>query len=173
MQGQELLEKVKSLAAEVSQREGCLLYDLEFSGGPHGRVLRVFIERDAGTVSIDDCANVSRGLNLLLDVEDLIHGGRYELEVSSPGIERRLTQDWHFTRAVGQPVRLKTRAPVTGGRSDVSSQTLIDGTLIGVQDGLLKVLKDEKEWTIPMSEVAKANVRFVVPDNSLKGKKKR
>lgn len=173
MQGQELLEKVRGIASEVSQREGCLLYDLEFTSSPHGRVLRVFIDRNSGTVSIDDCANVSRGLNLLLDVEDLIPGGGYELEVSSPGVERRLTQDWHFVRAIGQPVRLKVRAPTTGGLADVTPQALIDGTLTGVQDGLLKVLKDDKEWTIPMSEISKAHIRFVVPDNSVKGKKKR
>jgi ribosome maturation factor RimP len=173
LSGQEFIDKIRDLAAEVTAREGCLLYDLEFTGGPHGRVLRVYIDRDAGTVSIDDCANVSRGLNLLLDVEDLIPGGRYELEVSSPGLERRLSKDWHFARAVGQPVRLKTAQPVTGGIEGVSPQTLIDGDLVAANDGKLKVMKDGKEWEIAVSDVAKANVRFIPPDNSLKGKKKR
>ncbi len=69
----------------------------------------MFIDK-AGGVSIEDCANVSRGLNLRLDVEDVIPGGQYELEVSSPGLDRKLTQGWHFEKAVGKTVQVKYRA---------------------------------------------------------------
>ncbi|MCB0387057.1 MAG: ribosome maturation factor RimP [Bdellovibrionales bacterium] len=169
----DVLMKVRSLAQEVSEREGCQLYDVEFSGGPQGRVLRIFIERSEGQVSLDDCANVSRGLNLVLDSQDLVPGGQYELEVSSPGIERRLSELWHFEKAVGQPIRLRTSEAVSGGLDDVKPQTLIDGELLAVSDGQLKVLKDGREWMVPRAAVTKAHVRFVVPDKSLKGKKKR
>ncbi len=110
-QGVELLSdsqlvQIRQFAEEVAVREGCLLYDLEFHDGP-ARSLRVYIDKAEGGVSIDDCANVSRGLNLRLDVEDVIPGGRYDLEVSSPGLDRKLTQLWHFAKAVGKRVRLK------------------------------------------------------------------
>ncbi|NJM10232.1 MAG: hypothetical protein HC883_05055 [Bdellovibrionaceae bacterium] len=62
------LEQIRQFAEEVAIREGCLLYDLEFREGP-GRLLRVFIDKDAGGVSVNDCVNVSRGLNLRLDVK--------------------------------------------------------------------------------------------------------
>src|SRR5271154_5736388 len=102
----EAKNKLLDLAKVASSQEGVELYDLVFSGA-HGRVLRVFIDRNDGAVSVDDCANVSRALNLLLDVEDLIPGGAYELEVSSPGLERKLTQKWHFDRALTKPIRVK------------------------------------------------------------------
>src|SRR5262245_53641529 len=75
------MEQSRLFAEEVAVREGCRLYDMEL----RDRTLRAFIDRTPGGVSVDDCANVSRGLNLRLDVEDAIPGGRYELEVSSPG----------------------------------------------------------------------------------------
>lgn len=99
-------DKLTQLATEVAQREGCELYDLEILGGGGHRVVRITIDREPG-VSIDDCANVSRGLNLILDVEDLIPGGAYQLEVSSPGIERALRTPRHFQRAVGSRVQVK------------------------------------------------------------------
>ncbi|HRK06624.1 MAG TPA: ribosome maturation factor RimP [Pseudobdellovibrionaceae bacterium] len=99
-------DKLMQLATEVAQREGCELYDLEILGGGGHRVVRITIDREPG-VSIDDCANVSRGLNLILDVEDLIPGGAYQLEVSSPGIERALRTPRHYQRAVGSRVQVK------------------------------------------------------------------
>ncbi|HMN68940.1 MAG TPA: ribosome maturation factor, partial [Bdellovibrionales bacterium] len=81
------LEQIRKFAQEVAIREGCLLYDLEYREGP-GRALVVYIDRDtAGGVSITDCSNVSKGLNLRLDVEDAVPGGHYDLEVSSPGLD--------------------------------------------------------------------------------------
>ena len=102
------LEQVRKFAEEVALREGCLLYDLEFHDGPN-RALRVYIDREEGGVGIEDCSNVSRALNLRLDVEDVIPGGHYDLEVSSPGLDRKLSQLWHFTKALGQRVRLQAR----------------------------------------------------------------
>lgn len=100
-------DRITQLASEIAQREGCELYDLEVVGGGGNRIVRVTIDRESG-VSIDDCSNVSRGLNLILDVEDIIPGGAYQLEVSSPGIERGLRTPRHFQRAIGQRVQIKT-----------------------------------------------------------------
>jgi ribosome maturation factor RimP len=93
------LQKIEILANDVALREGVKIYDIEFSGGAQGRILRIYIDKEGG-VGVDDCANVSRGLNLLLDVEDPIPGGKYVLEVSSPGLDRVLKKNWHFEQAV-------------------------------------------------------------------------
>lgn len=86
----DFLTRVRALAREVCEREECELYHVEFVSGPNGRILRVYIDRPQGDVSLEHCSQVSRGLNLLLDVEDIVPGGHYDLEVSSPGIERKL-----------------------------------------------------------------------------------
>ncbi len=99
---QDLLNKIIS---EVSNNEGCKLYDWEFVGVGNGRTLRVYIDKANNSVGIDDCVNVSRALNLKLDEdENLIPGGAYQLEVSSPGVDRVLKKDWHFSHAIGQKI---------------------------------------------------------------------
>lgn len=101
-------EKVLKMATEVAARETCEIYDFEFVGAGGSRALRVYIDKiGEGGVSIEDCSNVSRGLNLLLDVDDVIPGGAYNLEVSSPGLERSLRTAAHFIRAVGKRVQVK------------------------------------------------------------------
>lgn len=116
-----LLGRLRELSEQVAAREGCRLYDLEFVGGSkgRGRVLRVYIDKPNTTVGVDDCANVSRGLNLLLDVEDAMPGGAYVLEVSSPGLERPLRQPWHFKEAVGKNVQVKLEQAIEAYHPDI------------------------------------------------------
>jgi ribosome maturation factor RimP len=103
----DILARIDSLAAPIAEREGCKLYDVEFSGGGGGRVLRVFIDKAIeGGAGLEDCANISRALNLILDVEDFIPG-RYILEVSTPGVDRPLRKLWHFESVVGKKIWVK------------------------------------------------------------------
>jgi ribosome maturation factor RimP len=159
-------EKLKLLADEVSRREGCLLYDLEFSANPKSRVLRIFIEAEKETVSIEQCANVSRGLSLLLDVEDLIPGGNYELEVSSPGIERPLRLPWHFQKVIGQEVKLVTFDPVEGLKGEVKS---LSSDLVGADDEVIQFKLDEEIVCVPYTNIKRAHVVF----RQMKNEKKR
>jgi ribosome maturation factor RimP len=155
------LDRIKALARDVSEREGCRLYDVEMSTGGRGRVLRVYIDRIEGAVNVDDCANVSRGLNLLLDEEDVVPGGAYDLEVSSPGLERKLSESWHFERAVGQMIRVRLKEPVT----------TLEGELVQANsDGIVLRVKDQ-EMNFNLGAIEKAQVRFMGLE--LKGKKKR
>src|SRR5215207_7977736 len=98
----DFISRIKDLAEPVAQREGCEIYDIEWVSGHRGkgRVLRVYIDK-VGGVNVDDCSNVSRGLNLILDVDDAIPGSGYSLEVSSPGLERTLRESRHFSAAIG------------------------------------------------------------------------
>ena len=161
------LEQLRKFAEEIAVREGCLLYDLEFHDGP-ARSLRVYIDKAQGGVSIDDCANVSRGLNLRLDVEDAIPGGHYDLEVSSPGMDRKLTQLWHFTNAIGQKVRMKYW--------DSERVTKpYEGKLIGVEGLMLSFENAKGPLDVEFANVQKARIQLedALPKKPMPGKKKR
>ena len=168
MLSNEQLEQIRKFAEEVALREGCLLYDLEFLSSGHGRALRVYIDRAQGGVSIDDCANVSRGLNLRLDVEDVIPGGRYDLEVSSPGMDRKLTQLWHFEKAMGERVKLT----YLDEQRDVKPY---EGKLIGVEGTRLSFENAKGPWSVEFAQVAKARIQMEDPlgKKPAPGKKKR
>ncbi len=145
------LAQVRTVAEEVILREGCLLYDLEFLEGPT-RALRVYIDKSEGGVSIDDCANVSRGLNLRLDVEDLISGA-YDLEVSSPGLDRKLTQLWHYEKAVEKTLRLQYR--------DESGQVKpYEGQLMGVKGTELTLENKKGLFSLEFNSVIKARIHL-------------
>ena len=162
------LEQIRKFAEEVTLREGCVLYDLEFHDGP-GRALRVYIDKESGGVSIEDCANVSRGLNLRLDVEDVIPGDHYDLEVSSPGLDRKLTQLWHFEKALGQTVQLKYVDEHKNNKS-------YEGKLVAVNGSVLQFENSKGPFAIDFANVQKARILLVVerPQKPGKpGKKKR
>jgi ribosome maturation factor RimP len=144
------MDQVRKLAEEVALREGCRLYDLEISGG---RTLRVYIEKLSGGASLDDCVNVSRGLNLMLDVEDPIPGGRYELEVSTPGLERKLTQLWHFEKAIGERVRLSC----TPSESIPAS---LEGTVKSVEGEKITIENNKGSFVVEFPQILKAKQLF-------------
>lgn len=104
--------KLESIAREVALSAGCELYDLDFLGTGNGRTLRVFIDKSEGLVGIEDCTTVSRVLNQRLDTEDLIPGDNYNLEVSSPGLERDLRREVHFQAVVGKKINVKLARPL-------------------------------------------------------------
>src|ERR1035438_4623532 len=103
------LKKIEDVITPLIEKSGYTVYDIEFVG----RTLRVSIEKPDGAVGINDCVETSRMLNPLLDVEDIISGGRYELEVSSPGLDRSLRRPEHFTRALGEKIHVTTREPLS------------------------------------------------------------
>jgi ribosome maturation factor RimP len=107
--------KVRGIADRVASSSGLEVVDIEFRGGGKSRMLRVFIDKPAG-VTHEDCANFSREFGTILDVEDAVPGAAYTLEVSSPGLDRKLTRAADFERFAGSRVKLMTRNPVNGNR---------------------------------------------------------
>src|ERR1700740_2200257 len=102
------LEHVRAVAQRVTASNGLELWELEFrGGGGKARMLRVFIDKPGG-VTHADCEAGSRELGTILDGEDAVPGGGYTLEVSSPGLDRKLTRAEHFERFVGSRVKLVT-----------------------------------------------------------------
>jgi ribosome maturation factor RimP len=174
-----LLERLRTIAEEVANREGCKLYDVEFVTGSQGRgrTLRIYIDRDGQGVSVDDCANVSRGLNLLLDVEDPLPGGAYVLEVSSPGLERPLKQLWHFQTAIGKRITVKLNQSLEDfnpeGPAKVKNCKSLTGELTRADENGLEMNWDGVMVRFPVSAVHRAHMVFVISTGSKKPEKKR
>jgi len=122
-------DKIREIAERVSSMHGVELVEAELRGGGKARMLRVTIDKPEG-VTHEDCANVSRDLSTVLDVEDAVPGGTYTLEVSSPGLDRKLMKAEDFTRFAGSRVKLMTREPVNGNRH-------FEGRLEGFSEGKL------------------------------------
>lgn len=149
---EEILEKVRNIAAPLAAAEGLELVDLEFAGAGGHPTLRLYIDKPGG-VSLEDCTQVSRALSAALDVEDPIEGS-YELEVSSPGLDRPLRTPEHFQRFAGENVRIKTYGPLdTAG----SRKTFV-GRLLGLEENSVLVDVDGAVFRIPHTLIAKANI---------------
>src|SRR6516225_3202978 len=109
------LEKVREIAQRVADSSGLELVEIDLRGGGKARMLRIFIDKPGG-VTHDDCSNFSREVGTIFDVEDAVPGGSYTLEVSSPGLDRKLTKPAEFERFSGSLVKLMTRIPINGNR---------------------------------------------------------
>ena len=123
------LEHVRGIVARVATSRGLEVVDVEFRGGGKSRMLRVFIDKPGG-VTHEDCANVSHEVGTILDVEDAVPGGSYVLEVSSPGLDRKLVRPADYQRFTGSLVKVTTHEAVEGSRH-------FQGRLEGFQDGRL------------------------------------
>ncbi|MDR3748214.1 MAG: ribosome maturation factor RimP [Acidobacteriota bacterium] len=125
------IEKVREIAERVAQSSGLEVVDLELLGGGKARMLRIYIDKPAG-VTHEDCANFSREAGTIFDVEDAVPGSTYTLEVSSPGLDRKLSRPADFERFVGSVMKVMTRDPVNGNRH-------FEGRLKAFQDSRLRL----------------------------------
>ena len=117
-------DKIRQIAERVASSSGLEVVDVEIAGAGKHRMLRVFIDRPGAAptpgrpdgVTHEDCSQFSREFGTIVDVEDVLPGGSYVLEVSSPGLDRKLTKASDFERFRGQRVKLTTREPVNNNR---------------------------------------------------------
>src|SRR5579863_714739 len=109
------IERVREIAAQVGASSGVEVVEVDMRGSGNARMLRIFIDK-AGGVTHEDCATLSREVSTILDVEDAVPGGSYVLEVSSPGLDRKLNRPADFERFQGSRVKLTTKDPVNGNR---------------------------------------------------------
>ena len=105
-------EKTEVLLAPIAKANGVRIYDVEYVKEGQDMYLRAYIDKDGG-VTIEDCETVSRALSDQLDAEDFIDAA-YILEVSSPGLGRKLTKDRHLENSIGEEVELKTFEAIDG-----------------------------------------------------------
>ena len=142
-----VIERVKEFAASLLPAMGLELYDVHFRREGHGWVLRLVIDNPHG-VSLDDCSRVSRETSDFLDVEDLIEHA-YNLEVSSPGIERTLRNIGECERFSGGKVRVKLLCEHDG-------QRVFIGDMLETADNAVTIKsEDGKEYTFPWDDIKK------------------
>jgi ribosome maturation factor RimP len=133
------------------------LVDIEFGKVGRDAVLRLFIDKDGG-ITLDDCADVSRELSMILDVEDVI-SCNYSLEVSSPGLDRPLKKQSDYERFAGRLIKVRTYEPLPDDKGNKRKTFL--GKLDGLVDGFIKMtLTEGQTASIPLERVAKANLEF-------------
>src|SRR6201994_1361794 len=132
--------------------QGYELVDVEWKN-ESGWILRVFIDKPSSAVGLDDCANVSRELSAVLDVEDPIPVA-YSLEVSSPGLNRPLKKAADFARFIGKKAKIRTRRPVGDTRRNFS------GTLVAAEAGKVKIDVGDQVCEVPVDDVEKANLVY-------------
>lgn len=147
-----VLKKIKTMAHEVCERDGLKLYEVEYNSG--SGMVRVYVDAEGG-VSLDQCASVSRGMNLLLDVEDPIPG-KYNLEVSSPGLERILQQKWHFDAQIGKEIKVVLKARTETVRA--TGKKLLESKLKETtEEG---IIVEGCDTLLPYEDIHKANLVF-------------
>ena len=154
--------RVRAIAERVAATSGLELVEIELRGSGKSRMLRVYLDKPAG-VTHEDCTQFSREFGTILDVEDVVPGGTYLLEVSSPGLDRKLTRASDYERFAGSKVKLMTREPVNGNRH-------FEGRLESFRDGRLtldlsaarkknsKAADAPEKLEIELANVEKANL---------------
>jgi len=163
------LDPVRAIAERVAASNGLEVVDVEMRGGGKSRMLRIVIDKPAAGavdkpagVTHEDCANLSREVSTILDVEDVVPGGAYVLEVSSPGLDRKLSRPADFERFTGSRVKLTTRNPVNGNRHFVGRlESFHDDRLTLELDGERKKSRAEstpQKLEIELANVEKANL---------------
>lgn len=145
------IEHLEAALSPVVTDHGMELVDLEFRAERSGWVLRLYVDQQGG-VTVDDCARVSRECSVVLDAKDLIERA-YRLEVSSPGIERRLRKREHFAQQVGQRIHVVLKAPRQGRRR-------VTGTLAEVEEKAITIEDPEGEsFRVPYDAIKRANLK--------------
>lgn len=142
-------DELAKLLEPTVERLGYELADLEVRLGGKGGLVRVFIDKPDG-IDLDDCEKVSLAVSALLDVEDPVPGN-YNLEVSSPGLDRKLTKVEHFQRFVGETVKVQMRFPIAGRRR-------FRGTLVSSDDENIVVEVDGESHSLPLKTIDTARL---------------
>lgn len=148
----EIENQVKALLEPLLKRMGLLLWDLEYKKEGADFVLRVFLEKEKGAIGLDALEDASKFLSARLDETDLIPGA-FLLETSSPGVERKLSEPWHFDWAKGKKITIKKKT-AQNGEKKITGELLSRG-----EEGVL--LRTERgEENILLSEIESAKLYF-------------
>jgi ribosome maturation factor RimP len=124
-----ILHQISAVVSDVCNELGVLLYDIEFVKEGKNQVLRVYIDKEPNGIFIDDCENTSKKVSEILDEMDIIKT-QYILEVSSPGVERKLKQDWHFKKVIGKDIVVSLYSPLNNKKSLTGKLISYEYTLI-------------------------------------------
>jgi len=156
----DVVGRVHAIATRVAASYGLDIFDVQFRREAPGMVLRIRLDRPGSrgtaedSVTVEECAKVSRDLSAIFDVDDVVPG-QYTLEVSSPGLDRPLTRAEDYERFAGRRAKLVMREKIDG-------QGYFKGTLGGVEDGPVKVVviegEDKRTHRVPLDVITRANL---------------
>lgn len=146
-----ILSSVIEMVTPLCEENGCFLYDAEFQKEGKNQILRIFIDKDGG-INIDECETVSRLISKKLDEEDFI-ASAYQLEVSSPGAERKLTKDWHYEKVLGKQIEISLYAPLDGKKT-------LTGILESFSDSEITLSENGSPLSLPKDKIASAKLYF-------------
>ncbi len=153
VQSSPVAAQVREIAERVATSEGIEIVDVQLLGGGKNRLLRIYIDKPDG-VSHADCEFISQNVGTILDVEDVIPGAGYTLEVSSPGVERKLANARDFERFAGKKIKVVLREPV-------EQQRRWDGILKGISEGVVTLEPAPgREIRFRLDQLEKANLKF-------------
>ena len=144
-------QRARDLIRTVVEEEGFELVHVEYAAKGSAPVLRAYVDRPGG-ITLADCAELSRRISVLLDVEDFIPT-HYILEVSSPGIERPLFTERDYVRFSGQEIRLTSRDKIEGRRN-------FTGTIEEFRDGIVRLRCANQVYEIPFAQIKRANLVY-------------
>ena len=154
MQKGTVVQGMEKLILPVLKDMGLELVDIEYRREGQGWVLRIFIDREEGGVTLDDCSRVSHLTGDLIEIDDLISNS-YRLEVSSPGLDRPLKKEQDFLKYKNRRIRLNTFAPIENRRN-------FKGTILDFREGVLHLDAQGGPFEIPLSNIAKANLEIEI-----------
>jgi ribosome maturation factor RimP len=169
-----LREDTTQAIREAAAEKGCRMLAVESAGAGRFSVVRVILERAGGEpVTLEDCEVVSRRVSALLDASDEIPH-RYTLEVSSPGLDRKLYDLEDVRRFVGRRVKVQTETPVEAGpldpsvRSNASPARRFSGILRAVEGDLLTIVDEEnrKIYNVRFGDIRVARLDFLWPERA-------
>lgn len=152
-----LPERVEQEIGKIVASEGLELVHIEYKRQGRGFLLRVDIDKEGG-VNIDDCSLVSQQISTYLDVDDVIPA-EYELQVSSPGLDRKFYRDSDYQKFIGRLVRVKTARAVRGLHVIVGRLKEYDGSRIVVTD---PVMKKDPDYEIPLAEIKETRLEVEI-----------
>jgi ribosome maturation factor RimP len=152
------LDPIREAAERVAHSLGLEVFDVEWKVGKD-RLLRVYIDRPpdpanphkGAGISHNDCQAVSEQLSVLLDVEELVPASHYTLEVSSPGLDRKLIKPGDYERFTGRLAKIWLNEPV-------ENEKFFQGRLAGYADGMVKLTVRDREVAVPYAGIRKANL---------------
>ncbi len=150
---QALIDKVIEIVDRAGRPDGIEAVEVQLAGAGASRLLRIYIDKPEG-VTHGDCQMISGAVSSVLDAEDLVGGGQYTLEVSSPGVERTLTRPRDFERFTGQKIKVVLKEAV-------QDRKVWDGKLASFTDGVITLQPDRGEpIEFPLERVERANLKF-------------
>jgi ribosome maturation factor RimP len=153
-----IADRTRRVLEPVLARDGYELVEVEWLRQGSRWTLRLFVDKSGG-VGIEDCQAVSRLVDPILDVEDFIEPA-YDLEVSSPGLDRPLRKPADFDRYAGQRAHVKAYGPVAGTAPGSPARKNWTGVLVGYRDGAVEIDVDGVVHRVPHDQIAKAHLEY-------------